>query len=131
MKHSLRMALGGVLIASAALTAGQSVAFERVDGEKIMVIAGRQGIKVLDPSVKYDATIRTLQQAVYDGLVKYEGTPPQIKPWLAESWSTSDDGLVWTFNLTKNVKFHNQVTFATWPFAYRHTFISYCFFIEW
>jgi len=107
MKHSLKMVLGGVLIASAALTAGQSVAFERVDGEKIMVIAGRQGVQVLDPSVKYDATIRTLQQAVYDGLVKYEGTPPKIKPWLAESWSTSDDGLVWTFNLTKNVKFHN------------------------
>ncbi|MBT3700059.1 MAG: ABC transporter substrate-binding protein [Alphaproteobacteria bacterium] len=107
IKRLSKLALGGVLVAAAALTSGQSDAFERANGEKIMVIAGRQGIKVLDPSVKYDATIRTLQQAVYDGLVKYEGTPPQVKPWLAESWSTSADGLVWTFKLVKNAKFHN------------------------
>ncbi|KRB31499.1 ABC transporter substrate-binding protein [Mesorhizobium sp. Root172] len=30
-----------------------------------------------------------------------------VQPLLAESWSTNKDGTVWTFNLRKNVKFHD------------------------
>ena len=123
MKRIIKLALGGVLMTATALTAGQSTAFERVDGEKVLVVAGRQGIKVLDPSVKYDASIRTFQQALYDGLVKYTGTPPRVIPWLAEKWTTSDDGLVWTFNLAKNAKFHNgdPVTAEAVRFSYART----------
>lgn len=123
MKRIIKLALGGVLMTATALTAGQSTAFERVDGEKVLVVAGRQGIKVLDPSVKYDASIRTFQQALYDGLVKYTGTPPRVIPWLAEKWTTSDDGLVWTFNLAKNAKFHNgdPVTAEAVRFSYVRT----------
>ncbi|MCP5371552.1 MAG: ABC transporter substrate-binding protein [Hyphomicrobiales bacterium] len=107
MKPLWRMAVGGALIAATALTGAAADAFERADGEKILVVVGRQPVPILDPSVKYDASIRTMQQALYDALLKYEGTPPQVKPWLAESWSASDDGLVWTFKLVKNAKFHN------------------------
>ncbi len=39
----------------------------------------------------------------YDTLVKIENG--QIVPGLAESWSISGDGLVYTFNLKKNIKF--------------------------
>ena len=48
-----------------------------------------------------------MQQAVYDALVKYEGNPAEIKPWLAERWETSEDGKTWTFHLAGNAKFHN------------------------
>lgn len=30
-----------------------------------------------------------------------------IQPWLAESWSISDDHLTWTFKIRDNVKFSN------------------------
>lgn len=82
-------------------------AFERRDGEKILVSAQRQAVPTMDPSIKYDASIRTMQQAMYDGLLKYVDTPPRIVPWLAESFDVSDDGLTYTFHLVKNAKFHN------------------------
>lgn len=48
-----------------------------------------------------------MQRCLYDALVRYDGTPPQIIPWLAERWETSADGKTWTFHLTGSAKFHN------------------------
>jgi peptide/nickel transport system substrate-binding protein len=93
--------------ASLSLAVQSSQAFERVNGEKIIVVAGRQSVATLDPSIKYNASIRMMQQALYDGLVKYEGNPAKVVPWLAESWTKSDDGKTWTFKLIKNATFHN------------------------
>ncbi|WP_297589141.1 ABC transporter substrate-binding protein [Roseibium sp.] len=64
-------------------------------------------MSTLDPSIKYDASIRTMLQATYDALLKYEGNPPNVVPWLAESWESSEDGLIWTFHLAKNAVFHD------------------------
>ena len=85
-------AVAGLAAASLGTAIDQAAAFETVDGERILVIAGRQPVDTLDPSIKYNASIRTLQQALYDALVKYEGNPPEVKPWLAESWEQSEDG---------------------------------------
>ncbi len=84
-----------------------AMAAEQVDGKLYMVIAGRQSVSHLDPALKYDLAVRMMQQQLYDALVKYEGNPSEIKPWLAESWTTSEDGLTWTFKLAKNAKFHD------------------------
>lgn len=89
------------------IQAGPAKAFERVEGRKVVVFGGRQAIPVLDPHVRYDWSTRMMQQAVYDALVKYEGNPAEIKPWLAERWETSEDGKTWTFHLVGNAKFHN------------------------
>ena len=124
MKTSFwRMALGGVVAAAVTLGLTQVQAFERDGDQKILVLAARQPVPVLDPSIKYDASIRTLQQALYDGLVKYEGTPPKVMPWLAESWDISDDGKTWTFHLAKNAKFHNgdPVTAEAVKFSFERT----------
>lgn len=107
MKNIWKIGLGSAMIAALAIASAPVQAFERSGGDRILVVAGRQPVNVLDPSVKYDASIRTMQQALYDALVKYEGTPPKVVPWLAEKWTVSDDGLVWTFNLAKSAKFHN------------------------
>ncbi|MEP3276601.1 MAG: ABC transporter substrate-binding protein [Stappiaceae bacterium] len=113
MKVSRRIAT--TLFAGAALMAGsfmalpsqQALAAEQVDDKLYMVIAGRQPVSHLDPALKYDLAVRMMQQQLYDALVKYEGNPSEIKPWLAESWTTSEDGLTWTFTLAKNAKFHD------------------------
>ena len=90
-----------------ALAAGPAGAFERRGDEKLLVIGARQDVPIMDPSIKYDASIRTMQQALYDALVKYVGNPPEVVPWLAESWEVSDDAKTYTFKLVDNAKFHN------------------------
>jgi ABC-type transport system substrate-binding protein len=40
------------------------------------------------------------------------------KPWLAESWETSDDGLIWTFHLRQDVKFHDGTPLTANDYAW-------------
>jgi peptide/nickel transport system substrate-binding protein len=47
-----------------------------------------------------------LRYLIYDTLVEEMGIS-NFQPGLAESWSVSDDGLVWTFKIREGVKFHD------------------------
>src|SRR5438034_10333827 len=76
--------------------------FERVGDRTILVFAGRQEVPTIDPSVKYDWSIRMMQQALYDALVKYTGDPPETVPCLAESGESSPDARTWPFHLVKS-----------------------------
>ena len=100
----------GLLAGAAALglsAPGVSWAFERDGNRKVLVFSGNQQVPVLDPHVRYDWSTRMIQQGVYDALLKYEGDPPRIVPWLAERHEMSADGLTYTFHLVGNAKFHN------------------------
>ena len=105
-RFSAAVAAAAILAATGAAL-DTADAFERRDGQKILVTAQRQAVPIMDPSIKYDASIRTMQQAMYDALLKYVDTPPRVVPWLAESHEVSDDGLTYTFHLVKDAKFHN------------------------
>jgi len=48
----------------------------------------------------------TLRYMLYDTLVEEAGIADFV-PGLAESWSYSEDGLVWTFNIREGVTFHD------------------------
>ena len=56
----------------------------------------------------FDASSRQL----FNRLVEFERGTTNIGPALAESWSVSEDGLEYTFNLRKGVKFHTTKTFT-------------------
>jgi peptide/nickel transport system substrate-binding protein len=72
---------------------------------------------VLDPAQAYDFFGFEIVQATGSGLVDIQpGTPhnasvEDIVPALATSWSVSDDGLHWTFNLRQGVKFSDGTEF--------------------
>lgn len=106
MKKLILSTMAAALLAGSFM-ASPAAAFERTGDGEIIVFAGRQAIPVLDPHVRYDWSTRMMQQAVYDALVKYEGDPAEIQPWLAENWETSEDGKTWTFKLAENAVFHN------------------------
>lgn len=101
------LAAGAAVSGLAAFGSFETMAFERTPQGPVLIFGGRQEIPILDPHVRYDWSTRMAQQAIYDALVKYVGPEAKIEPWLAESWDTSPDGLVWTFKLVGNAKFHN------------------------
>ena len=61
----------------------------------------------LDPSYCFEQEGMKVIKQVWDGLVKYDPETLEVKPSIAESWDISNDGLVYTFNLKKSVKFHS------------------------
>ncbi|MFV0576719.1 MAG: nickel ABC transporter substrate-binding protein [Vibrio sp.] len=50
------------------------------------------------------------QAMVYESLVKYQADG-SVKPWLAKSWTHSEDFKTWTFNLRDDVTFSNGEVF--------------------
>jgi len=86
---------------------GNALALQVQDGKQIVVIGGRQPAPDIDPSHKTDYSRRMLQQALYDGLYKYVGSPVKLVPWLAERHEVSSDARVWTVHMVRNARFHN------------------------
>lgn len=60
----------------------------------------------LDPARITDFYAVAVVNQIFDSLVEFDERL-NILPSLAQSWSASRDGLVWTFNLRQGVKFHN------------------------
>ncbi len=66
----------------------------------------------LDPTAGAAAAIREVVYAnVFEGLTRI-GSKGEVLPDLAESWTISDDGKVYTFKLHSGVKFHDGADFS-------------------
>jgi len=49
---------------------------------------------------------------IYEGLVTFAPADLKIEPMLAESWTVSEDGTVYTFKIREGVSFHDDPCFA-------------------
>jgi len=74
----------------------------------------------LDPARPNDIFGRTIANQLFDGLVQFDGALA-IRPAIAETWTASRDGLVWTFSLKKGVKFHHGREVTAEDFVYSFT----------
>jgi peptide/nickel transport system substrate-binding protein len=72
-----------------------------------LIYAQSEDPKTLDPINTDIAEAVHVITNVFDTLVTYHDETSEIVPSLAEKWGTSDDGLAWTFQLRKGVKFHD------------------------
>jgi peptide/nickel transport system substrate-binding protein/oligopeptide transport system substrate-binding protein len=60
----------------------------------------------LDPARITDYYAVAVANQIFDGLVKFDAHL-NVVPALAQSWTASRDGVVWIFNLRRDVQFHN------------------------
>jgi peptide/nickel transport system substrate-binding protein len=59
-----------------------------------------------DPAVGSDYASGLALINIYDSLV-FPTPDGRVKPWVAESWTISDDGLVWDFKIRNDIVFHS------------------------
>ncbi|NNG00597.1 MAG: glutathione ABC transporter substrate-binding protein [Desulfobacteraceae bacterium] len=78
-------------------------------GKTIIFALGAEPVR-LDPPNQTDNPSEMVVRHVHDNLVEFTETG-DIKPVLATSWDTSEDGLTWNFYLREGVKFHDGTPF--------------------
>lgn len=110
MKRLLRSA-AAVLAVATALAAPQIAAAK-------VLVWGDTLPKSLDPHAVYDVPMQFYMLNTYDGLYRYQGNPPQLEPWLAESHTVSEDGLTWRFTLVEGATFHDGSAVTAEDVAY-------------
>ena len=76
--------------------------------------------RTLDPAYSTDIYSITLIEQIFDGLVQFDQNL-NVVPALATSWKVSPDGLVYTFNLRSDAKFHNGRKVTANDFVYSFT----------
>jgi len=100
--------------AIAAVVAGASFAAHRVVGaahaSTTMVFGTEADPALLDPSLVSDGPSIRVADQIFDSLVAEKPGGTAIVPGLATTWSVSKNGLSWTFNLRKGVRFSDGTT---------------------
>lgn len=79
--------------------------------KKVVVYASLSEMTTADPSTEFSNSILWLS-LVYEPLLWYNPLENKFILALAESWEASQDGLVWTFHLRKDVVFHDGTPFT-------------------
>jgi oligopeptide transport system substrate-binding protein len=75
----------------------------------------------IDPPNSYESEGIQVVRQVWDGLVEYDPETLEVVPAIADTWDVSDDGLVYTINLKKGVKFHSGRECTAEDFVYSWT----------
>src|SRR6266404_1243760 len=98
-----------ILVALAVLVPGGPADAQR---KKVLNIAAKEP-DTLDP---YSSTLgqsQAIARFMFRGLTRFaikdgKVTTSEVEPDLAESWTLSPDGTIWTFKLKKGVQFHKN-----------------------
>ena len=92
---------GGALLVSAIAGCSQPSTALPTRPSHLIIGVPEGGVAAPDVGLRQIARILS-----YEGLV-YKGPDGHPEPRLAQSWTSSDDGLVWTFKLRPGVQFHD------------------------
>ena len=99
------------IVATAAIAAATFQPTPAAAQQTVRVGIHGADIGSLDPHMSAQTIDNVIHAWIYGGLVRFPaGTidPTRIEPDIAESWTRSADGLVWTFVLRPGVKFHGS-----------------------
>ena len=76
---------------------------------KTLVYCSEGSPENFTPAINTTGTSFDAARPVYNKLTQFARGSTQVEPGLAESWTVSPDGKVFTFKLRKGVKFHSGV----------------------
>lgn len=93
-------------VAATAMTLGMGTALADNMGGSI-IVTYKDDVSTLDPAIGYDWQNWSMIKSLFDGLMDYKPGTTELVPDLAENYTISDDGLVYTFKLKSGVQFHN------------------------
>lgn len=109
-----RTLLTASLVGSAMLMAGGSVFAQsptpKRGGNFKIALNGGASTDTLDPAGYISALQFMLARTWGDTLVETDPVSGKAVPGLAESWETTDGGIVWSFKIRKDVRFHDGST---------------------
>ncbi|MGI9436316.1 MAG: ABC transporter substrate-binding protein [Geminicoccaceae bacterium] len=105
MHHLSKLGLGLVAV----LLAAPVVMAQTPPG--VLVVGQIAEPKSLDPHAVTAVNDFRILMNVYDGLVRYKDGALEVEPSLATSWSISEDGTEYTFDLQSGISFHDGTPF--------------------
>jgi cationic peptide transport system substrate-binding protein len=106
------MGVFGCLIASLALMACTQPSLELISSDSL-VYCSESPPDGFNPQLNTDSTTADVSShQIYSRLIDFESKSGKVIPALASSWSVSDDGLTYTFQLRKDIEFHNTAYFT-------------------
>jgi peptide/nickel transport system substrate-binding protein len=73
----------------------------------VLVVGQIAEPKSLDPHAVTAVNDFRILMNIYEGLVRYKDGTLQVEPALAQTWTISDDGLTYRFDLRPGIKFHD------------------------
>ncbi len=112
LKSVLCIVLATVLIGTTTACGSNNASSQQGKGtassgdKKVVNIALSENLNTLDPLDSDNLPMDSLSKMIYDTLVESD-QKGNYTPGAAESWTTSSDGLTWTFKLRKGIKYTN------------------------
>jgi peptide/nickel transport system substrate-binding protein len=67
----------------------------QAQGGKTVVMGSLVDVYNIDPAVGFDQAIGSTLKQLYDALFRYVGNPPQVVPWVADTWEVSSEARVY------------------------------------
>lgn len=105
--RTFRLSSVFAIIAAAGIAAAGSINVQARD----LTAAVNSNFSTLDTWDAIDNLSRAVSSSIYEGLYRFD-TNLTPQPQLAESYTVSDDGLVYTFKLRPNVKYQDGSDFT-------------------
>src|SRR5438067_1205646 len=100
-----------IAAASVGVAAAASASTSSKQASNALVFGAASDPVIVDgPLVSDGESLRVVDQ-IFQGLVGLKPGSTQVQPLLATSWKASANGLTWTFNLRKGVKFQDNTPF--------------------
>ena len=101
-----------------ALATGLPACASRVRTPNTLRIAADTEPAAMDPHLVSGYTEHRILTSLFEGLTTLNQKTLAVEPGAAESWSVSDDGLVYTFKINPNAKWSNGTPVTARDFVY-------------